>query len=252
LFDLSGKGALVTGGSRGLGKEMARGLASAGADVLICSRDEEQLKAARDELRETTGGSVEYIVADMARRESVRALGEQALEKMGPVDILVNNAGTNLPQTIDRIEDETWDYMLELNLTSCMVLTRALVPSMKERRWGRVIHVSSIMGYASREARNSYSATKSALMGLTRASALDLGRFNITVNCIAPGFFETDLTDELIPADEKKRIAERAALGRWGKAEELVGPVLLLASDAGSYITGSVLLVDGGILSRAS
>lgn len=252
MFDLSGKVALVTGGSRGLGKEMARGLAAAGADLLICSRYDEELKATRDQLRQEAKGSVECIAVDLSRRESVQTLGDRALERMGRVDILVNNAGTNLPQPIDKIKDETWDYILELNLSSCMALTRVLVPGMKERRWGRIIHISSIMAIASREGRSSYSATKAALVGLTRASALDLGSFNITVNCIAPGFFETDLTEELISDDLRKVIAGRAALGRWGKPEELIGPVLLLASEAGSYITGSVLLVDGGILSRAS
>ena len=127
-----------------------------------------------------------------------------------------------------------------------MALTRALVPQMKERRWGRIIHISSIMGLASKEGRNAYSATKSALLGLARASALDLGEFGITVNCIAPGPFLTDLPGKLLSDEEKQVFAERTALGRWGRPRELAGPALLLASEAGSYITGAVLVVDGG------
>jgi len=130
------------------------------------------------------------------------------------------------------------------------VLTRALAPQMMARRWGRIIHISSVMGFLSKEKRNVYSATKAALLGLARASALDLGAFGITVNCIAPGPFLTDLPAALLSAEEKKAFAERTAIGRWGEPRELVGPVLLLASDAGSYITGQTLIVDGGFMVR--
>ncbi len=248
LFDLTGRVALVTGGSKGLGKAMARGFAEAGANIVISSRHADELKAAAAEIAEGTKAKVATIVADMTRREDVRKLAEEALAAMGHVDILVNNAGSNVPQAIDQITDEVWDSIVELNLTSCMALTRALVPQMKERRWGRVIHISSIMGLASKDQRNVYSATKSALLGLARASALDLGAFNITVNCIAPGPFLTDLPGTLLSPEQKKSLADRTALGRWGDPRELAGPALLLASDAGSYITGEVLVVDGGSL----
>jgi NAD(P)-dependent dehydrogenase (short-subunit alcohol dehydrogenase family) len=131
-----------------------------------------------------------------------------------------------------------------------MALTRALVPQMKERRWGRIIHISSIMAFVSKEMRNSYSATKTALLGLARASALELGPFGITVNCIAPGPFLTDLPRNLLSAEEKQKFSDRTALGRWGEPEELVGPVLLLASEAGRYITGQTIIVDGGYMAR--
>ena len=169
---------------------------------------------------------------------------------MGKIDILVNNAGANVPQAIDQIRDEDWDRLVELNLTSCMALTRALVPGMKERRWGRVIHISSIMGLASTAGRNAYSATKAALLGLARASALDLGAFNITVNCIAPGPFATEMPMSILSPEQQAALAARTALDRWGQPEELAGPALLLASEAGSYITGTVLVVDGGALAR--
>lgn len=248
LFDLSGRVALVTGGSKGLGLAMARGFAEAGADVVISSRHENELQAAVAKIKEGTGVKAEYVVADMTERRQVARLAETALALLGRVDILVNNAGSNTVQAIDEIRDEDWDRLVELNLTSCMALCRALVPQMKQRRWGRIIHISSIMGLASKERRNIYSATKSALLGLARASALELGEYNITVNCIAPGPFLTDLPGSMLTDAEKKVFADRTALGRWGQPRELAGPALLLASEAGSYITGSVLVVDGGSL----
>lgn len=248
LFDLTGKVALVTGGSKGLGKAMARGFAEAGADVVISSRHEDELRGAADEIREGTGVRVARIVADMTRRDDVRRLADEALATMGRVDILVNNAGSNTPQPIDEIHDEDWDRIVELNLSSCMALTRALVGPMKARKWGRIIHISSIMGLTSAAGRNAYSATKSALIGLARASANDLGSDGITVNCLAPGPFLTDLPAGLLTEEQQSAFARKTALGRWGHPEELVGPALLLASDAGSYITGATLVVDGGAL----
>ena len=250
LFNLAGKVALVTGGSKGLGKAMARGLAEVGADVIISSRTEGELRPALGEILEGTGRKGKYIVADMTKRDDVARLARTALEQMGRVDILVNNAGTNEPQAIDKITDEAWDRVMEINLNSVMALTRALVPQMKERRWGRIIHISSVMGFISKEGRDAYSVTKSALLGLARANALDLGPHGITVNCIAPGPFLTDLPGRLLSAEEKRVFAARTALGRWGEPNELIGPILVLATEAGSYITGQTLVVDGGYLAR--
>jgi NAD(P)-dependent dehydrogenase (short-subunit alcohol dehydrogenase family) len=250
LFSVKGKTALVTGGSKGLGKAMARGLVEAGADVVISSRHENELKPALDEILRGTDRKGRYIVADMSKRAEVARLARTTLDLMGRVDILVNNAGTNIPQAIDQIKDEDWDAVMETNLNSIMVLTRALVPQMKSRGWGRIIHISSVMGFISKEGRNAYSATKSALLGLARANALDLGRFGITVNCLAPGPFLTDLPARLLSAEEKQQFSHITALGRWAEPKELVGPLLLLASEAGGYITGETLVVDGGWLAR--
>lgn len=250
IFNLSGKVALITGGSRGLGKAMARGLAEAGADIIISSRHEKELLPALEEILSGTGRRGCFIEADLGRREEASRLAQTALEKMGRVDILINNAGTNKPQAVDEIRDADWDAVLELNLSSVMALTRALVPQMKERRWGRIIHISSVLAFTSKEGRNIYSATKAALLGLARASALELGAYGITVNCIAPGPFLTDLPAQLLSAEEKRLFANRTAVGRWGDPKELVGPVLLLASPAGSYLTGQTLVVDGGYLAR--
>jgi NAD(P)-dependent dehydrogenase (short-subunit alcohol dehydrogenase family) len=250
LFDLSGRVALVTGGSKGLGAAMARAFATAGADVVICSRHEDELKAAAPGIADGLDVRVEWIAADIADRRQADALAESVRSRMGRVDILVNNAGMNIPQSIDEIADEAWDRTLELNLSACMRLTRAFVPHMKERRWGRILYISSVLGLGGKEGRSAYCATKSALLGLARASALDLGPFNITVNCLAPGPFLTDMPGKILTDGQKQAFAETTALGRWGRPDELAGPALLLASEAGSYITGTVLLVDGGALSR--
>ena len=250
LFDLTGRAALVTGGSRGLGKAMARAFAEQGADVFLCSRKGEELQAAAADIRSATGRRVEWLAADMTHRDEVRRLAETAVAQLGKIDMLVNNAGFNVPQAIDQIDDATWDRLVELNLTSCMALTRAIVPGMKQRRWGRVIHTSSIMGLASTAGRNVYSATKAALIGMAKASALDLGSYNITVNCLAPGPFATEMPMSILSKEQQDVLGGRTALGRWGQPEELMGPALLLASEAGSYITGAVLVVDGGATCR--
>jgi NAD(P)-dependent dehydrogenase (short-subunit alcohol dehydrogenase family) len=250
LFDLSGRKALVTGGSRGLGKAMARAFAEMGADVMVTSRHEEELRAGAAEIAKGLKGKVEWLVNDLAQPKGADELARAAVARLGKVDILVNNAGTNLPQPIDQITDEAWETMIQLNLSGIMRLTRALVPGMKERRWGRIIHISSVLGLGGKEGRNGYCATKSALIGFSQASALDLGPFNVTVNCIAPGPFLTDLPGKLLSDAQKKHFADRTALGRWGKPEEIMGPALVLATEAGSYITGSVLLVDGGCAAR--
>lgn len=250
LFDLTGRVAFVTGGNKGLGRAMAFGFAEAGADVLIASRNEAELQATAAEITTATGRTVKYLVTDMANREAVTKLATDAITLMGRIDILVNNAGMNAPQAIDAITDDVWDTVLETNLSSIMALTRGIVPQMRARKWGRVIHISSIMGFVSKEKRNAYSTTKSALIGLSKASALDLGADGVTVNCIAPGPFLTDMPGKLLSPEEKRAFAAMTALDRWGDPAELVGPVLMLSSDAGSYITGHTLVVDGGYLAR--
>jgi len=250
FFDLTGRVALITGGSKGIGRAIAEGFARAGAELFLCARKPEALEAAAQEIRRDVGVRVECLAADMAVREDVERLARTAMERFGRVDILVNNAGWNIPQPIDEIRDEDGNYLVELNGTSGMALTRLLVPQMKARRWGRVIHISSIMALASTPARNAYSATKSALIGLAKASALDLGPFGITVNCIAPGPIATEMPMSILSKPQQEVLAARTALGRWAQPEELAGPALRLASEAGSFITGTVLVVDGGALAR--
>jgi NAD(P)-dependent dehydrogenase (short-subunit alcohol dehydrogenase family) len=249
-FRLDGKTALVTGGSKGLGLAMARILAEAGASVLICSRSEGELKKALGQIEVTGTARKGLVVADLVKRSEAERLAEVVQRDYGAVDILVNNAGTNKPQAIDEINDAEWDAVMDLNLNSVMVLSRALCKGMKARGWGRIVHISSIMGLLSKEKRNVYSATKSALLGLCRAMALDLGQYGVTVTCLSPGPFLTDLPMSMQSEAEKQAFSDHTALGRWGKPEELAGPLLLLASEAGRYITGANLVVDGGYTIR--
>ncbi|NLX55644.1 MAG: SDR family oxidoreductase [Planctomycetaceae bacterium] len=250
LFDLTGRTALVTGGSKGIGKGVARAYAEAGADVLICARHETELQAAAREIAEALPVRVEYAVVDMLDRARVDHLAHEALHRMGKVDILFNNAGNNRPQTLADTTDAVWDEILELNFTSCMRLARALVPGMIARHWGRIVYTSSVMAFASNPGRGLYSGTKAALVGMTRAQALELGPFGITVNCLAPGPVLTDLPLSLLDAEQKQRFADRTAVKRWGQVADMVGPALLLSSDAGAYITGSTILADGGLVCR--
>jgi NAD(P)-dependent dehydrogenase (short-subunit alcohol dehydrogenase family) len=250
LWDLSGRVALVTGGSKGIGKAIARGYAEAGANVAISARHADELRAAVDSIRDGLNVRVESFVADMKQRDQSDALAAWALQTFGRVDILVNNAGSNKPQTLVETDDDTWDGIVELNLTSCMRLSRAVVKPMIERKWGRIIYISSIMGLASNPARGCYSATKAALIGMTRAQALELGPHGITVNCIAPGPVATDLPMSILNDQQKQRFAELTAVKRWGQPIDMVGPALMLGTDAGAFVTGNVIVADGGTLCR--
>ncbi len=250
LFNLTGRTALVTGGSKGIGKAVARGYAEAGADVMICSRHADELRGAVAEISDQLPVRVEYLAVDMTDRSQVQRLADETIRRMGKVDILFNNAGSNQPQTLLETTDEVWQHILELNFTSCMLLARALVPGMIQRRWGRIIHTSSVMALASNPGRGLYSATKAALIAMSRAHALELGPFGITVNCLAPGPVLTDLPMSLLNDDQQRSFAERTAVKRWGEVADMVGPALLLSSEAGAFITGTAILADGGLLCR--
>jgi NAD(P)-dependent dehydrogenase (short-subunit alcohol dehydrogenase family) len=250
LFNLSGKTAVVTGGSKGIGKAIARGLAEAGANVAICSRHAAELATAAEEIGRGLNVQVTTQVADLTQRDAVERYAAETLAQVGRVDILINNAGNNRPQALVDTTFAVWDEILQLNFTTCMQLAKAFVPGMVERRWGRVIYLSSVMALASNSGRGLYSATKNALIGMARAHALELGPSGVTVNCIAPGPIATDLPMNMLNDEQKQRFAERTAVKRWGQAIDMVGPALLLASDAGAYITGNVILADGGMLCR--
>lgn len=245
LFNLTGKVALVTGGSKGIGQAMARGLAAAGADIVINSRSREEMDEAMKYILEGTERRGHCVVADLFKREDTVGLAREALEVMGRVDIVVNNAGTNFVSPVDKIVDEDWDRLVELNLTAPMVLVRELADQMKERKWGRIVNISSIFGMCTKNERGSYSATKSGLIGITRTMAQDLAPWEITANAIAPGPISTPLTDRMVQG-ELREYFNSMLLGRWGTPQDLVGPVLLLSSDAGSFITGTTVTVDGG------
>lgn len=250
LFSMTGRLAVVTGASRGIGRAVARALAEAGADVVMVARSETQLESAAQEITTATGRRIRHYRLDLMDRAAVDRFARTVVAEFGVVDVLVNNAGINHPQTLLETSDENWDHMIEMNLTSQMRLTRALVPGMVEQGWGRVIYTSSIMALASKHARGIYSATKAALVGMMRAQTLELGPAGITVNCLAPGPVLTDMTMGLLNDEQKQQFSDATALKRWGQVEDMVGPLLMLASDAGAFISGEVIVADGGLLCR--
>jgi NAD(P)-dependent dehydrogenase (short-subunit alcohol dehydrogenase family) len=227
-FSLKGRVALVTGGSKGLGLAMARGLAEAGADLFICSRHENELRSAAQQIADGLPARVEWVVTDLADRKNVRSLAEAALDRFGHVDILINNAGTNCPQPIDEIRDEDWDRLMELNLNSVMALTRALVPQMKSAAGAASFIFPQFWAWRQRRPKF-YCATKTALSALPKrprwTSALQH-----YVQLHRPRTFLTDLPLSLLTEAQKQQFAQKTALGRWGRPEELAGPALLLAS----------------------
>lgn len=258
-FDLSGRSAVVTGGSRGLGVAFTRALARAGARVLISARDAAQLEATAEALRAETGAKIATLAVDLSHREQTLAFAESAIAELGQVDIFVGNAGTAHQNFAETAGGEDIDTLFDLNFTPNVLLTTAFAAGMKKRQWGRIIYLSSCSAHASSDDGHSlYSATKGALEAYARTAAVELGRAGITVNCIAPGVFLTDLPKErfdVMPKELAEKVynsyADMTAAGRWGDPSELEAPLLLLASDAGSYITGTVLHVDGGMTIRA-
>lgn len=261
LFSLQGKTALVTGGSQGLGKAIARGLALAGADVIITSRREPELQAALKEICSGTNVSGQYIVADLAQQDEAQRVGKEALHRArhGHVDIFINNAGTSNPGTIHTgveakiapMTTESWDRTISINLSAGVHILNELAPAMANKGWGRVIHISSIGGLGSSEGRTAYSASKAALLGITNAGALELGPVGVTVNCICPGPFLTEMPLKALSKETIAAVGSKVPLRRWGAPDELVGPIVMLVSEAGSYVNGAVLRIDGGLLSRA-
>ena len=251
LFDPTDKTAIVTGGSRGIGKAIGRAYAESGANLIITSRNEEELKSACEEINNHVNTRVEYYSVDLRDRKHTDQMTSWALSEFGVIDILVNNAGDNSRESLVGTTDKSWDNLVEINLTSAMRLSRALAPQMIEQKWGRIIYTSSIMAFSSNLERGAYSATKAGLVGMTRAQALELGPAGITVNCLAPGPVTTDMTMRMLDEETKRGIANRIALKRWGTTVDIIGPAIMLASEAGSFITGETIVVDGGLLARA-
>ena len=242
-IDLSGKVALVTGGTRGIGRSLAESLHAAGAGVAVAGRDLERARQTAAELGGRTVG-VACDVADGAQVEAAVAAAEQAL---GPIDILVNNAGLTRDNILLRLSEDDWDAVLDANLKGAFNTTRAVVKGMMKRRSGRIINISSIVGLIGNKGQANYAASKAGLIGFTKSVAKEYASRGILVNCVAPGFIDTDMTRAL--SDEARTaLLGSIALGRLGRPEDVAGAVLFLASDLAAYITGQVLVVDGGMV----
>jgi NAD(P)-dependent dehydrogenase (short-subunit alcohol dehydrogenase family) len=247
LFDLSGKVAIVTGGSRGLGQEMAEGLAEAGAALMLCARREQWLYPTVEAMRRD-GVQVEGALCDVAKPADVQAVVEKTLAAFGRIDILINNAGVSWGERPEAMALDRWQKVIDINLTGAFLFAQAAGREMLKRQYGRIINVASIAGLQSSvEGPHyaAYAASKAGLMGLTRELAASWGRQGIRVNAIAPGFFHSRLADPVIAIAEPA-IRASNPIPRVGDAGELKGVAVFLAADASNYITGQVIIVDGG------
>ena len=248
LFDLTGRIALVTGSSQGIGLALARGLGQAGATVVLNGRDEAKLAAAADRLR-GEGLRVDFAAFDVTHAEAAERAIARVESEVGPVGILVNNAGIHRRAPLEEMSAEQWREVIETNLTSAFIVTRQLVPRMIARRSGKIINTCSVMSEVARPTTGNYAAAKGGLKMLTRAMATEWARHNLQINGIGPGYFETELTAPLVQnAKFNDWICARVPAGRWGKPEELVGTAVFLASSASNFVNGQVIYVDGGLL----
>ena len=247
LFRLDGKTALITGASRGLGKQMAIALGDAGANLVVTARTADDLDAAAGEIRDETGAEVLAVTADVTSPEDAEMMFARTSERFGGTDVLINNAGTNVRAPLVDYSLEDWRKVTETNITGVFLTTKACLPGMIERGWGRVINIGSIMGSVGLPTRVTYAATKGAVHQITRTLAQEVAQHGITVNTIAPGPFMTEMNKPVMDDEETYNFfIDRIPLGRWGKPEELRGVAVFLASEASSFVTDATIYVDGG------
>ncbi len=242
MFDLTGKSALVTGASGGLGAEIARSLHGAGASVGLSGTREDPLNALATEL----GERAFVLPCNLSDPDAVDGLPKQAIEAMGSVDILVNNAGITRDQIFMRMSDEEWQSVLDVNLTASMKLMRGVIRGMMKARWGRIVNISSVVGATGNPGQANYAASKAGMVGMSKAVAYEVASRGITVNCVAPGFITTAMTDKLTE-DQKGQILGQVPAGRMGEPVEIAAAVLYLASAEAAYVTGTTLHVNGGM-----
>lgn len=242
MFDLTGKSALVTGASGGIGGAIARALHARGATVAISGTREGPLNALASDL----GERVHVLPCDLSDAEAVEALPKDAAAAMGAVDILVNNAGINRDQLFMRMSDDDWDAVLAVNLTSTMRLSRGVLRGMMKARWGRIVNISSIVGVTGNPGQANYAAAKAGVIGMAKSLAAEVATRGITVNSVAPGFIATAMT-EALNDEQKARIAGQIPAARMGTPEEIAAAVVYLASNEAGYVTGQTLHVNGGM-----
>ena len=246
-FDLSGRTALITGGSSGIGEAMAEALGQAGARIILVARRKPQLEEARERLGSKKVNVISCISADLESLDASSVLAKEAITSAGEVDILVNGAGVNLRETFMEVSQESWSRQIHLQLSAPFFLTQALAPQMKKNQWGRIINISSLQSYRAFPNSTPYGAAKGGILQLTRAIAQEWSKFGITCNAIGPGFFPTALTAPVFNNSELVKMhANRTAIGRNGEMSDIGGLAIFLASDASSYITGQTIMLDGG------
>jgi 3-oxoacyl-[acyl-carrier protein] reductase len=243
MFSLDGRKAVVTGASGGIGGAIARAVHGAGAEVVVSGTRKEALDALAAEL----GGRVHVVTADLSRAEDIARLAKDAEAALGGIDILINNAGLTRDGLMMRMKDEDWQAVIDVNLTAAFRLSRAVLRGMMRARWGRIISITSVVGSVGNPGQANYAASKAGLGGLSRSLAAEVASRGITVNCIAPGFVVTAMTDAL-EGEQRERLLGAIPAGRFGEAAEIAACALYLASEEAAYVTGQTFHVNGGMM----
>lgn len=248
LFDISGRLALVTGSSRGLGKSLAFALADAGASLIIHGRDAGAVEAVRAEAEERSGQPARSAVFDVTDARAAKAAISEIVAEAGAPDILINNAGIQRRSPIHEFDVDDWDQLIAANLSSAFYVARAVLPHMVERQSGKVINIASVQSFLARQTIAPYSASKGGIAQLTKGMAADVARYNVQVNALSPGYFATEMNTALVEDEAfNSWLVNRTPAQRWGSFEELNGALLFLASDASSFVSGQNIFVDGGM-----